>query len=309
MSKASLEIPKRLKAGDKVCLVSPASAPDRIKVAACVEYLQQLGLIVEVGEHVFDEFGLFAGTDEARLADFNNALRDPDVRAIFATRGGRGAYRIADKLDTEAARQAPKILVGFSEITILHLALYKNCRIPGIHGAVWDDDFSVESAESFRKAIFTNDAVMVCQDHDEPTHTLTTRGKANGVLLGGNQDMLATSAGWMLPDMKGAILLLEAVGLQRGQIDRQLTMLRKTGALSGLAGIAIGQYTDCGRANSEDGSWGFVDILRDQLERLNVPILGGLRIGHGDRPIAVPVGTMATLDADAGTLLVEAAVA
>ena len=115
--------PSRLRPGDRVRLVSPASTPDQRHVEATIEHLEGLDLEVELGEHVFDRFGYLAGTDEARLGDLNAALRDPELKAVIATRGGKGAYRIADQLDFAAASQHPKLLVGFSEITILHLAL------------------------------------------------------------------------------------------------------------------------------------------------------------------------------------------
>ena len=124
-------LPAKLKRGDHVVFVSPASTPSRADIEKTAKWLHEdLGLKVEIGEHAFDELGYLAGKDEDRLADLNNALRNPDIKAIFATRGGKGAYRIADGLDFEAARKHPKILVGFSEITILHLAL--GFWLPGI---------------------------------------------------------------------------------------------------------------------------------------------------------------------------------
>jgi muramoyltetrapeptide carboxypeptidase len=120
---------------------------------------------------------------------------------------------------------------------------------------------------------------------------------------------VAISAGWALPRLEGAILLLEAFNLRLGHIDCQLTMLANAGHLDGLVGVALGQYTDCGADSATEGDWTELDVLRDQLSRLGVPILGGLPIGHGDRPHAVPIGTMATLDANAGTLTVAPAVA
>jgi muramoyltetrapeptide carboxypeptidase len=292
--------PLRLTAGDHVRLVSPASTPTPEGVADCVRFLEGLGLRATVGEHALDAHGYLAGTDGHRLADLNDALRDPDVTAIVATRGGRGAYRIADGLDFAAAARHPKLVVGFSEITILLLALWNRCGIPGIHGAVPAADTS-----SFLSALFTSDGVTVRRRADEPTGALTTTGRASGVLLGGNQDMVATAAGWALPRLDGAILLLEGHGMGLGQIDRQLTMLTNAGRFDGVRAVAVGQYTDCGPAQ---GGWTAVDVLRDRLGRLGVPILGGLPIGHGTRPVTVPVGTPATLDADAGELVVGSAV-
>lgn len=307
-------LPPKLMPGDRVRFVSPASPVPQGGLEAGAKVLEDLGLIVEYGDHVYDvddTLDYLAGTDADRLADINATLRDPGIKAVIATRGGKGAYRIANGLDFEAARQNPKLLIGFSEITILHMALLKACGLAGIHGAAWDaKNFGKASAESFVKAVTTTEPIIVHATANEHTHELTTKGKAAGILIGGNQDSIATGAGWALPNFSGAILLIEAFNLRLGHIDRQLTMLKNTGVLKEIAGIAIGQYTDCGSANdpTTDVHCTEIDILRDRLSDLGVPILGGLPIGHGKNPMAVPIGTKAILDADIGALTIEAGV-
>ncbi|HEU5187949.1 MAG TPA: LD-carboxypeptidase [Candidatus Saccharimonadales bacterium] len=301
-------VPKKLTPGECVAFVSPASTPPRKWVEDGVELLESMGLKVKIGTHVFDEYGYLAGKDENRLADINDALRDPKIKAILATCGGKGAYRIADGLDFTAARKNPKLFIGFSENTIIHLSLFKQCGLAGLHGAAWNTEFGSKSAESFKRAILTTEPIIIQSNKSEPTAALTTGGKATGILLGGNQDMIATAAGWALPSFKGAILLLEAIGMKLGHIDRQLTMLQNAGHLTGIKAIAVGQYTDCTSGSTTQGSWTAIDVLRDRLGKWGVPILGGLPIGHGKNPIAVPIGTRATLDADAKTLTVESAV-
>jgi len=297
--------PRCLKPGDRVRLVSPASTPELDGVRRCVGLLEGWGLRVELGRHIFREHGYLAGTDDERLDDINAALRDPSLRAIFATRGGKGAYRIADRLDFAAASADSKFVVGFSEITILHLMLWKECGLGGIHGplASWSaEHIGPTSFETLRRALMTADPVVVDADPLEPTAALTTRGKAMGTLLGGNLDMIASAAGWALPSLDGAILLIEGIGMGLGQIDRQLTMLANAGHLDGVRGVAVGQFTRCGT----HGDWTAVDVLRDRLTRLRVPVLGGLPIGHGNSPATLPLGTTATLDADAGRLEADA---
>ncbi|HWE18842.1 MAG TPA: LD-carboxypeptidase [Hyphomicrobiaceae bacterium] len=285
-------------------LVSPASTPDKDGVFRCAQIFESWGLRVELGAHVFREVGYLAGTDEERAADVNDALRDPGVRAIFASRGGKGAYRILDRLDFTAARADPKVLIGFSDITNLHLVLWKECRLVGIHGplASWSSEYvGLASVEALRRAIMTADPVTL---RSQPTSVLTTHGRAAGTLLGGNLDAIANAAGWALPSFVGAILLIEGFGVGLGHIDRQLTMLANAGHLRGVQGIAVGQFTRCGT----HGDWTAVDVLRDRLARLGVPILGGLSIGHGLNPATVPLGTAAVLDADAGTLEIASGV-
>lgn len=302
-------LPDRLQPGDRVRLVSPASTPEHGDVAAVVANLERLGLRPEVGNHVFDRLGYLAGRDEDRLADINDALRDPGVRGIITTRGGKGAYRIADQLDFAAARRDPKLLIGFSEITVLHMAMLKNVGLVGLHGAAWVTELhGSTSAASFERAAFTTDEVVVRSEIHEPTRVLSTEGRATGPLIGGNQDLLAIANGWTLPPFDGAILLLEAVNMRLGHIDRQLTMLANSGALNGITGIVVGQYTNCGTDPTTQGDWDEHDVLADRLGRLGVPILGGLPIGHGTDAEAVPIGTQASIDVEAGTLQVAAAV-
>ncbi|WHA39728.1 S66 peptidase family protein [Agrobacterium larrymoorei] len=215
--------------------------------------------------------------------------------------GGKGAYRIADQLDFAGLKRDPKLFVGFSEITILHLAIWQQCAIPGIHGAAWLPDAANSiSSPSFRDAVFTAEPVEIGTAPDNPTSVLTTTGQSRGILLGGNLDMIATAAGWCLPNLHGTILLIEDVEKGIGHIDRTLMRLVKSGYLNGIRGIVVGQFT--GFAPSKGVT--VVDVLRDRLADSNVPILGGLPLGHGSNPVAVPVGAEAVLDADKGTLTV-----
>lgn len=294
----------RLTAGDTVRLVSPASTPDESDVHTYVSFLEGLGFKVEIGRHALDCLGYLAGSDDDRLADLNDAIRDPSVRAIIATRGGKGAYRIADRMDFAAMRRNPKLLIGLSEITILHLAIWQHCAVPGIHGAAWNPaQFGEISSKSFERAITSTEPVVVRSDAAEPTAGLTTSGKVQGTLLGGHLDMIATAAGWALPSLDGAILLIEDVEKALGHIDRNLTRLLKSGSLAGIQGVAVGQFTGF----SPSKGWTVIDVLRDRLGVLGVPILGGLPLGHGANALAVPIGTEAALDADDATLTIASA--
>ena len=142
-------MPAPLRIGDKVRFVSPASPPPREWVSHCAKMLESWGLEVDFGEQVFGKVAWLAGTDEERLADFNAALRDPSVRALFAAAGGKGSCRIADRLDFAAARSDPKYLVGISDITALQLSLWKHCRLVSVHGSFVPDG---QDSETLRKA-------------------------------------------------------------------------------------------------------------------------------------------------------------
>ena len=299
-------LPPRLRTGDRVRLVSPASPPEREHLARGAGILSGWGLNVEVGRHAFDSFGHYlAGRDEDRLADLNDALRDPGVRAILSTRGGKGAYRIASGLDFAAARRDPKPLVGFSEVTYLHLALWRRCRLVGFHGPLPGGSRrnGDEAAEALRQALMKPVPVTFHPDPDELTAKVLVDGRATGFLMGGNLDTIGRSVGWACPSFDGAILLIEDVDKHIGAMDRTLTQLLESGSLDGLRGVAVGQFIRS--AEERPGKWSIVDLLHDRLGRLGVPVLGGLPIGHGLRPPTVPLGAMATLDTKTLTLTVE----
>ena len=293
-----------LQPGDRVRLVSPSSAPDREAVLQFAAVLERWGLAVDIGRHAFDKLAYLAGPDEHRASDLNDALRDPAIRAVFTTRGGKGAYRIADRIDVAAVRHDPKPLVGFSDATVLHLALWRHAQAPGVHGpdACWAaSQASPASVDALRQALMTAGPIRLQTDPRAETATLTTRGQATGVLLGGNLDLIATAAGWALPSLEGAILLLEDIDKWLGHLDRVLTMLVNAGHLRGVRGIAVGHFTRCMSA----GAWTYLDVLRDRLGRLGVPILGGLPLGHDAHARTARLGVTATLDAAAGTLTIE----
>ena len=292
-------MPAPLRIGDKVRFVSPASPPPREWVSHCAKMLESWGLEVDFGEHVFGNVAWLAGTDEERLADFNAALRDPSVRALFAAAGGKGSCRIADRLDFAAARGDPKFLVGISDITALQLSLWKHCRLVSVHGSFVPDG---QDGETLRKAMMTSEDICLHSRADEPTSALTTEGTARGRLIGGSLLPMSAVAGWALPSLKEAILLIEAVNMGPGVMDSLMTMLRKAGHLTGLAGIAVGQFNDCFHPVN---GFTVVDLLRDHLQHLKVPILGGLPVGHGREPQTTLVGAIAFLDAAAGTLTIS----
>jgi len=293
--------PVPLSTGDTIRFVSPASTPDKAHVDRQAAIFESWGLKVEYGKHVHDKYGFLAGQDADRIADFNDAIRDPGVRAIYCTRGGKGSYRTVDHLDYAALRADPKFLVGFSDITALLFALWNECQIVSLHGGLFggaSGDVLENTRETLRCALMDEKPISVSVRQHEPTSVLTTSGIAEGPLLGGNLGIMGTSASWLLPDLRGSILLIEAIDMGPGRIDRILQMLRRGGHLREVRGVAVGQFEKC----SLKPPTGILDLLRDHLGQLGVPILGGLPIGHGHDPVTVPLGRIARLDADKRTL-------
>ncbi len=300
--------PRALRRGDRVMLVSPSGPTKAERVARGVELLTDWGLDVVTGPNVFAQHHYLAGTDDLRLADLNRALGDPDVRGVLCTRGGYGTQRIVDGVDFDMVRADPKLVVGFSDITALQLALWRGARLATVHGpgAAWlDTRTGPDAAEALRRTVMTAEPVLLKARPDEETSAVRAPGTARGPLLGGNLSLLCATLGTPdMPDLRGSVLLLEDVDEPPYKVDRMLLHLRRAGALSGLAGVAVGQFTNC----ADDWLASVGDVLNEHLGMLDVPVLGGLPVGHGRDQLAVPVGVPAVLDADAGTLTVEPAV-
>ncbi|GAA1817598.1 LD-carboxypeptidase [Luedemannella flava] len=301
--------PAALRPGDRVMLVSPSGPTRPERVARGVELLTEWGLSVAVAPNVYARSGYLAGSDAERLADLMTALGDPEVRGVVCTRGGYGAQRIVDGIDMAAVRADPKIVVGFSDITALQLALWRGARLASVHGpgAAWlEERTGPDSVAALRHALMDPTPVEISARPDEETSGVRVPGApVTGPLLGGNLCLLTASLGTPdFPDLSGAILLVEDVAEPPYKVDRMLTHLRRAGVLDGVAGVAVGQFTDC----ADDWSTTIVDCLLDRLSPLGVPVLGGLPIGHGRDQIAVPFGTPATLDTTTATLTVTPAI-
>ncbi|GLY08681.1 MULTISPECIES: LD-carboxypeptidase [Actinoplanes] len=296
--------PPALRAGDRVRVIAPAGVPDT-RLARGIQILEGFGLVVEPGAHLYDRFGYLAGTDDDRLADLNAAFSDPGIRGVFAARGGYGTQRIIDRFDRDAVRRDPRVFVGFSDLTVLSGRVWNAARLVTFYGPMmnWTDSRTGPTEiESLRRAIMTTDPIVLTTDPAEPSAAVSIPGTATGTLLGGNLTMLQASIGTRdLPDLHGAIVLLEETDEAPYAYDRMLTQLIRSGALKGIAGVALGHFTN---APVVAGQWTAAQAVQDRLSTLGVPVLGGLRSGHGNGQLTVPLGTQATLDTTTGTLSV-----
>lgn len=310
--------PSRLKAGDVVGLVSPASAPpDPAQIDKAVATLTAMGFQPKLGPHARDRYGYLAGTDKDRAADVNAMFADKDVKAIFAVRGGWGCARILPHLDWTVIRANPKLLIGYSDITALHMAFAKRAGFTTLHAPVGTSPWNPSSFDSFKRVAMdagTPTFVNPFPDSalpDAPSYpTQTIRGgKARGRLWGGNLTVLTAMVGtsW-LPSFKGAVLFLEDVEEAEYRVDRMLTQLAQAGILSEVAGVVFGQCTGC-EGKSLTG-FTLTEVLEQHLKPLNVPVYTGAWFGHITDQFTLPEGGLVELDADAGTLrLLEPAVA
>jgi muramoyltetrapeptide carboxypeptidase len=281
-------------------VVAPASPFDPEAFQAGLAVLRgPLGLRPRFRPDVTARAGYLAGDDARRLDEWREAVSDREARAIFCARGGYGTMRLLPAVDPAPLLASPKLLVGFSDVTALH-ALLNRAGLATVHGPVVTQlGRAPADAVEHLAALLSGAAPRpVAWGAPAPGSGLTggatvTPGRARGPLLGGSLALLAHLCGtpWF-PPLEGAILLLEDVGERPYKLDRYLTQLSLSGALSGLAGVAVGQLSDCGGEEA-------AEVVRRMVRALGVPSAEGFPFGHEDRNLALPLGPRATLVAPA----------
>ncbi|MET0371021.1 MAG: LD-carboxypeptidase [Sphingobium sp.] len=311
--------PRRLRPADTVGLIEPAGFSDDLYDLEPIKAaIVEMGLKPRLAPHVAQRFGYLAGTDADRAADVNAMFADRDVSAIFAVRGGWGSARILPLLDWPAIRANPKLLVGFSDITALHMAIAAKAGFVTIHGPVAASSWGRASWDAFRALAFDGATPTYSNPVGSEDRLVQrigsirtfTGGKARGRLLGGNLTVLAALMGTpYLPGFDGAILFIEDIDEAPYRIDRMLTQLGLAGVLKGLAGVVFGQCTDCTASAPSYGGFTITQVLEQHFKPLGIPAWMGAQFGHVANQWSLPEGGLAEIDADAGTIrLLEPAV-
>ena len=300
--------PPRLRADDTVGLVAPASAltlPDELDRA--IHWITGMGLVPKLGQHVGEQYGYLAGTDAARASDLDAMFADPDVRAIFAIRGGWGGARILPLLDWNGIRDNPKLLIGYSDTTALHLAIAARAGFATLHAPNGASSWQKESWDSLWQIAFAAGTPVLGGAGVEdavgrPARTLTG-GTARGRLLGGNLTILSTlmGTGW-LPDFDGAILFVEDINEDPYRVDRMFQQLKLGGILDRVGGVIFGQCTRCGSPAPDSDTFTLDDVVDQYLGALGKPAIAGFDTGHVGNQLSLPVGVDVEFDATARTL-------
>ncbi|HET8656160.1 MAG TPA: LD-carboxypeptidase [Longimicrobiaceae bacterium] len=303
--------PPALRPGARVALVAPAGPLPPEAVERAEARVRSLGWEPVTGAHARCRRGFLAGSDDERAADLDAALRDPANDAVWCLRGGYGTMRILDRLDWGALTARPRPVIGFSDNTALHLAIQRLGIVSfhGPHPAVADlPPFAVDGL--VRTLTIPEPAGVLPFPASGPARAeMMVNGVAEGPLVGGNLALLAALAGTPYAlRAAGAILFIEEVGEPVYRVDRFLTQLRLSGALDGVAGVAVGAFSESPDEGSPDLP-SSVDVVAERLADLDVPVAAGFPFGHVPASWTLPVGVRARLDATAGTLaLLEAAV-
>ncbi|MFN6935388.1 MAG: LD-carboxypeptidase [Tsuneonella sp.] len=304
----AMKKPPFLNPGDTVAVVAPASAVGSEDGLDRADYwLKSMGLVPKFGPHAGDRHGYLAGTDANRAADLIAAYRDPEVKAVFAVRGGWGAARILPLLDWDAIRANPKLLIGYSDVTALHLAFAVNAGYATIHGGNATSGWYKQGWESLWQLAFAGARpVLGGAETEAETRRVgrtITGGKSRGRLLGGNFTILSTLMGtpWV-PAFDGAILFLEDVNEAEYRVDRMFQQLKLAGVLDAVAGVVFGQCTKCDSTEPDYDGFTVDQVVDQYLAPLGIPAFTGANIGHVANQLSLPSGAEVELDADARTL-------
>jgi len=307
--------------GDLLGVVAPSSPPpDPRAVDRAVEQVERLGFRAQLGRHVRRRHGFLAGSDRERAGDLMAMFGHPQVRGILCLRGGYGAARLLDHLDYAFIRAHPKVFAGYSDITSLHCALLVQAGLVTFHGPMLNEGFGARdyppfSVSSFKRTTCVAEAAgSLCTAPASTSKVVRIRcGVADGRLVGGNLSVLATTLGTpQQPSFRNRILFLEDIGEQPYRLDRLLTHLMRAGPLRQVAGVAFGVNKDCEDPRSSklrEYRQSSLDVLRERLAPLGVPVVAGLPFGHQSLNATLPLGVKARLDANRGDLVItEAAV-
>lgn len=288
--------PRPLKKGDTIGLVAPGSPIyDSTEFDRMLHDLEEMGFRLKLGKHIQDQYGYLAGKDEDRAADLMNMFDDDDVDGIICIRGGWGCNRILPLIDFGVISANPKVFMGFSDITSLHMAIHKMCGLVTFHGPVGKSIWTPFTKKSFQDVIWNGEqAVYPVPEFSLGTFTITA-GEATGRMMGGNLSVLVSMIGsTYLPDFTNCILFLEDVDEDVYRIDRMLTQLKMAGILNQISGFIFGKCTDC---DAGSNSLSLNQVFEDHIKPLGIPAFYGAMISHEDDNVTIPIGVEAVMDA------------
>jgi muramoyltetrapeptide carboxypeptidase len=293
--------PTYLKKGDKIAIVSPARKISPAEIEAAINIFKSWEVEVVLGKHLFASYNQFAGSDEQRLADFQQMLDDESIRAIICARGGYGTVRIIDNLDFTRFRANPKWIVGYSDVTVLHSHIHEHFGIETLH-AVMPINFKYKCDSNpsitLKKALFGKGLAYHIQGEK-----YNRKGSSKGPLVGGNLSILYSLTN-TVSDIKpnGKILFIEDLDEYLYHIDRMMVNLRRSGKLEGLAGLLVGSMTKM-RDNDIPFNKTAYEIIAEAVEDYPYPVCYNFPAGHIEDNRALILGREVTLDVVDGVKL------
>ncbi len=299
--------PLRLKKGDTIGVIAPASPPKSEPLKKAFSFLEELGLDIKLGKSVHKKYGYLAGYDQERIEDIHMMFRDRDVKAIICACGGFGTGRIVSRLDYNLIGENPKIFWGYSDITFLHTAIHQQTGLVTFHGPMLSSDIGLSDVHALTKNSFQQ---LFRPEDIEYTNKLSmletvVEGAASGPVIGGNLTLLVSTLGTPFEvDTKGKILFIEDIDEEPYKVDRMMNQLKMAGKFHDASGIIIGDFKNCVPEKREQ-SLTLDEVLKEHISDAGKPALKGFHIGHSSPSIAIPLGSMGRMNTYNQTFIVE----
>ncbi len=295
--------PKPLKKGDTIGLFASSSYVEKEKVEESIAAMKKLGFKVKVGDSCYRQHGYFAGEDSVRAKDINMMFADKEVDGVFAIRGGYGAARLLDDIDFDLIRKNPKVFIGYSDITALHIAINQKCDLITFHGPMPSTELYTDVDEYtkhyYEKNIFSNEPLGVVATVKDDMKVVV-EGIAQGKLVGGNLSLIVSSIGTEYEiDTKDKILFIEDVDESPYRIDRMLLQLHQSGKFRDCAGIMLGAFTNC-EAEDKNKSLSIEQVINEIIVPNNKPTISNIKCGHCLPTLTLPLGVEVKIDGENG---------
>lgn len=301
--------PKKLRFGDTLGVVAPSSPSyeeERIEMGK--RNLEEMGFKIKMGKSCYSKYGYLSGRDDIRANDINEMFSDNEVDGIICLRGGYGTPRILDKIDYENIKRNPKVFVGYSDITAIHIAINKFCDLVTFHGPMvteMNDKFHQFSKESLLKAIMESTVERTIINPNGESIKTIYKGCAEGILVGGNLSLISSTIGTPYEiDTKGKILFIEEINEEPYKVDRMMTQLKLAGKFNDSAGIILGDWNKCVPEEPER-SLELLQVFEDILIPLKKPTIYNLQSGHCKPMITLPLGVEVFMDAGKGEVIIK----
>ncbi len=293
-----IKSPAPLAKGDTIGIIAPARSVNPGETSAFMKQMETAGYRIRESDHLYDSSDRFAASVEARLSDIQQMFMDPEVRAVFAARGGYGSAQLLQGMDWEVIRENAKWLAGFSDITALHAAFGKSMET--LHSVmpyslVMDEP---QSEDSFRRTL----AVLEGErpEYRVGDHMLNVTGSASGRLTGGNLSVLLSLAGTSFePEYEGSILFLEDLDEYLYHMDRMVNNFELRGIFRKIAGLVVGDFSDM-HDNPVPFGMQALEIIAERAEKYNVPAMFGFPAGHKKSNFPLIFGRVSTLTVKKG---------
>lgn len=293
---------KKLKKGDTIGIISPASGEDSKKIKESLKFLKSLGFNVKSGNHIYDKWGYLAGKDKDRAKDLMDMFLDKDVDVILCIRGGYGTMRILPLIDFDVIRKNPKIFAGFSDITTLLNNIYQKCNLITFHSPMCNSKFDSFTLKSFLYTLMSgNNPFTIENANNIPTYYFNG-DYVEGELVGGNLSLICSTLGTPYEiNVKDKILFIEDIEEEPYKIDRMLTHLSLNGGLEQCRGFILGQFKDC-QSSEYDQSLTLSEVFQDRILSLKKPTLANFQSGHSYPKITIPIGSKVKVDLKNGKI-------